>query len=480
MRYGCHIITLLFCLLAGVTLRAGDFAETALRLNEKSLPILNLSFDESALRATGFIACKVDLRDYHGRLEGGKTAVCYEAQIRHRGGSSLRYEKKSFAIKLKNEQNKKLSAELFGIRKSNSWILDAMAVDRLRMRNRLCFDVWNEISPMPYDTDYGNRNGTNGEFVEVFVNGTYFGLYCLTDKVDRALLGLKKKPKQNPDGASHGYLYKGVSWSGAHSLRGCYMEPTNSDTWLSFEIKYPDNKNTIAHWEPLKNLVDFCSDSVSALKFRLQWKEHFYEDNLIDYFALLMTMNIGDAPYKNTYLSVADYPNDHRFLITPWDMDMSLGGNYDGSYNDTVASLDRLCDVAPYNRLYGEDINGFQGKVHRRIITLQDSVLSPTRLYEQMARYATLFEESGAWKREVERWNNNPVALKADIRGEIGYVSSWYKRNYDNLRTECESRLDSEKRDQRRRLIISIVSLILIVFGISKYKTYLNKNHILL
>ena len=52
-----------------------------------------------------------------------------------------------------------------------------MAIDRVRMRNRLNFDVWNAMSKTPYATDYDQRNGTQGVFVELFINGQYHGLY---------------------------------------------------------------------------------------------------------------------------------------------------------------------------------------------------------------------------------------------------------------------------------------------------------------
>jgi hypothetical protein len=108
-----------------------------------------------------------------------------------------------------------LNADIFGIRKENSWILDAMAIDRTRMRNRVCFDVWNSMSRTSYDTKYDNRNGTNGVFVEVFINGEYNGLYCLSDKIDRKLLGLKKTKLDDEGEVSiRGLLYKGIKWHG--------------------------------------------------------------------------------------------------------------------------------------------------------------------------------------------------------------------------------------------------------------------------
>ena len=54
-----------------------------------------------------------------------------------------------------------------------------------------------------------------GVFVEVFINGDYHGLYCMTDKIDRKLLGLKKiKMKDDGEVSVRGVLYKGVSWNG--------------------------------------------------------------------------------------------------------------------------------------------------------------------------------------------------------------------------------------------------------------------------
>lgn len=93
-----------------------------------------------------------------------------------------------------------------------------MANDRLRMRNRLCFDVWNEMSQLPYDTKYDRRNGTKGRFVEVFVNEEYRGIYCMSDKIDRKLLGLKKLQKNGSENTVRGVLYKGVKWGGSIHL----------------------------------------------------------------------------------------------------------------------------------------------------------------------------------------------------------------------------------------------------------------------
>lgn len=40
------------------------------------------------------------------------------------------------------------------MRSDNNWILDAMAVDRARMRNRVSTDLWLAFSTKPYHAAY--------------------------------------------------------------------------------------------------------------------------------------------------------------------------------------------------------------------------------------------------------------------------------------------------------------------------------------
>ena len=164
------LISLIF--LSVTTLLYGqktDFANLKSKMTSKSLPLVNLTYDETKLNTDNFIEGKIEIVDLLKRTEGKKN-VSYRAKFRIRGASAGGLNKKSFAVKLIDENSKDLDASIFGIRPENSWILDGMGFDRIRMRNRVCFDLWNEMSRTPYSTKYDNRNGTKGVFVEVFVN----------------------------------------------------------------------------------------------------------------------------------------------------------------------------------------------------------------------------------------------------------------------------------------------------------------------
>ncbi|MBP5704773.1 MAG: CotH kinase family protein, partial [Paludibacteraceae bacterium] len=60
----------------------------------------------------------------------------FDIYAKYRGGTSKNFQKKNYAVKLVDSSDSKMSVRLIGMRSDNSWILDAMAVDKARMRNR--------------------------------------------------------------------------------------------------------------------------------------------------------------------------------------------------------------------------------------------------------------------------------------------------------------------------------------------------------
>ncbi len=405
-------------------------------LDESSLPLVNVIVDIAAVNRTEYVAGEIEIADYRCRTEPDTATVRYHCKYRIRGGSATRYDKKSFAVKLTDETGADMDVSLFGIREENSWILDAMAMDRIRMRNRVCFDVWNAMSRTPYETRYDDRNGTEGVFVEVFINGDYHGLYCLTDKIDRRLLGLHKAEVNDAgEVAVRGVLYKGIAWNGFTDiwLRSYSEAPTDSTVWNGWELQYPGDHASQATWQPLMDLIDFCSAATPDETFRKEYRDYFHEDNLADYAVFTMALNVGDNAYKNTFLSVADLSQGHRYLLTPWDMDMSLGGHWDGGHDETLASITRYNHIAPFNRLAVQDIDGFCALMSSRWIANYTTLFSREAVARRLDEYGTLFTASGAWQREYEKWNGNPVPLEEDIFDELQYVKDWYGENYAGL-----------------------------------------------
>ena len=91
---------------------------------------MNLTVDISAVSKRAFVNGEIEIVDFHKRTDSLSESVKYQCQIRYRGGTSVNHEKKSFSIKLVDEAGEKQNANILGIREENSWILDAMAIDR--------------------------------------------------------------------------------------------------------------------------------------------------------------------------------------------------------------------------------------------------------------------------------------------------------------------------------------------------------------
>ncbi|MCI7015578.1 MAG: CotH kinase family protein, partial [Prevotella sp.] len=93
--------------------------ETAIsEYNEYSLPLVNIEVDVSQLSKENYIPGHITIVDAEMRTEG-RLMASFDCKLRYRGASSLKYEKKSFAIKLLDSDGEDLDANVFGIRKEN-------------------------------------------------------------------------------------------------------------------------------------------------------------------------------------------------------------------------------------------------------------------------------------------------------------------------------------------------------------------------
>ena len=400
-----------------------SFDEMAAAMNELSLPLVNLEVEIDSVNKYNYTLGSMTLIEYKDGMVKLDTFNC---QVKYRGGSALLFSKKPFNIKLVDDEGEKLDANLLGLRTDNTWILDAMGIDKLRMRNRVCFDIWNEFSHTMWNTNYGNRNGTVGTMVEVFINGDYHGIYCLSDKINRQLLNLRKA-KVEDDGSVtvKGLLYKGVAWS---ALTGYHEGSTNSVTWDAFELQYPEDYPSLQTWQPLITLMDFnCETEMDY--FIEHYNEWYYVDNLVDYWVFLIALGLTDQPYKNTFLSTPDINFEHRFMITPWDLDACLGRAWNGNLLGEYPSVTRLDNMGPYRRLKVNNIDGFKQKLAQRWQQLIENELSPANLESHINAIAQRFVESGAWQREYNKWKNTNVRIAENIEEEVQFVINWYIGN---------------------------------------------------
>ena len=165
-------------------------------------------------------------------------------------------------------------------------------------------------------------------------------------------------------------------------------------------------------------------------------RRHFYWDNLVDVYLLSIVVGLGDAGYKNSYLSCPDYTTDQRFVITPWDMDHSFGQSYRGvplMDPSTLKGQTNWVNTRPYKRLMENDASGFITSLADRWAELREGPLSVDTVIQRIYDYADLLDQTGAWQRDRELWNYDPVTLGATAQDEAEYMTEWYQANHDAL-----------------------------------------------
>ncbi len=380
---------------------------------QTTMPIIKLQY--SALSKDTFSAAQFAF------INEGDT-LSLPITIRHRGATSTKYKKKSYAIKLYDENGQKKDTSLFGMRKDNYWILEAMASDKARMRNRVAMDLWLDFSSKPSYKDVEPKvcNGYPGKFVEVYVNEEYNGIYCLMERVDRKQLKLKKSKNDTINGV----LYKSVSWNGSF-FGDLTPYDNNSPTWMRYEYEYPDvEEDGLIDWKPLYDAFDFVG-TASAEAFVNEAPERYDIPIFMDLYLFTNLLSARDNTGKNLYLSFYNINQNSKLLVTPWDIDHSFGR----MYNSNEESPNRVCvwsDVPLYQRLT-DDMPDYYPQLLARYAYLRHNQFSLSSLCQRFTDYFDLFESTGAAEREIARWNGVD-GISLDFSYEESYICSWIEQ----------------------------------------------------
>lgn len=400
------------------------------------LPVMRITLDDAIVRKMKYSNGTMQLTDTDGRVTELK------AKFKTRGATAQSYlMKPSLNMKLRTDDYaSSQDSSLLGMRSISKWILDAMAIDRICMRNRVAMDIWNDYSKLPYDTDFGGRSGTEGKFIELYINGTYKGIYCLSDHINRKLLNLKKYNDSLQ--VVRGVLYKSGTEDIANQNERNFLDDYTAATVKyhdAWELKEPEDNPCYEAWEPLLDLYDNRTTYDEV-------KKHFFMDNLVDYQLHVMALAIEDNwGNKNHFFSIRNIQKDiddadpteaarRKCIVSPWDLDTSLGGNYkgdmyDGNYTDyKPGSLSKTGGFYPFSVCQGKA--EYKELLKKRWEELVQTTLSPRSVNARLEAYRDLFVNSGAWQRMVAHFDGQSAKPKyvADLAKEIVLIEEWYAK----------------------------------------------------
>ena len=378
------------------------------------------------------------------------------AAFKYRGASSSNYPKRSYAIKLRDAYGNSIDRKILGYRSDNNWILDAMYIDRACMRNRVSTDLWNDYSVKPYYADRENkvRTGTRGEFVEVFLNGSYWGLYCMTEKMDRKQLKLKKYVPASESTTyktePHGFLYKSKDWS-YEVLMGHkpdersfpYTEVSKvynylgQESWRGFEQKYPDAKDEYVDWTPLRDAVNFVATTDVQSTFDREIGNYFDLPILRDYYLLIELALATDNHGKNMFFYTYDQAGaeGNKISVCPWDMDGTFGQNWEADTTYTQNTQQDFEEML-WKHEHGQltlFLNlkmgslGWRKMLADRYCELRPTFFDPDKLAQRFLDYASLFADGYADIREQKKWGSSQGRIHKKLQWGAQYAARWVK-----------------------------------------------------
>ena len=355
--------------------------------------------------------------------------------IEIRGGVSRNYPKKTYDIEFWEEGEGEESRDLEpgDLRKDDDWVLDALYNEPMRFNAYLAHKLWLDMHVPHYlDTEDRARSGADVMFVETFLNGSYQGLYLLSEQVDRKLLRLKKPDEEGV----HGLMYKGVTHGESVDFDGLLPEPfPTAPLWGGLEPNYPKAEDTIV-WEPVVEFVNFVM-TANDQAFAEGINERFARENLADYFLFLNVIFGGDNRGKNIYLARQNAAAP--WFYVPWDLDATFGNRWTGQNNNNTNAI---LDNGLMRRMRGLSPGGFNYLLCQNYNALRDrGVLSKTGLRGRYNEVVDFLTDNGIYDRERLVW---PESLNATA-GQRNFYHSWIGRRTDRLDNYfCELAVSTE------------------------------------
>ena len=385
------------------------------------LPVIELTYNEARFNSNSFIAGQMV---YHST----DSTRLFRCTLRRRGGTSLLLDKPNYALKFYDEAGNSLDVGFLGMRKDNNWILDGMAPDHSKMRNRVSMDLWLDYSRPPYHQEEKPKaiNGYRGKYVEVYANGQYMGLFCLMERVDRKQLKVKKYVTDE-NGTTHhrGLVYKVINGKETRTPYFFWNQNKPNDTssyYDGVQSEYPDvHDGEPWTWEPLRKNIYYLAGYTGTTFYNYIGK--YYDVPVFcDFMLLLDLLYAFDNVGKNYYCWFYDQSSsDQRLGITPWDLDVSWGRDETGV---RVSAASELTNKTNFHKRMSEQYKGYADTLSNRYAELRDSLWTEQSLLGYFDRYFDLFTRTGAYEREQARWIDSNCKLR-DLALEQEYIYGW-------------------------------------------------------
>ena len=421
--------------------------DTEVRLDSTNLPIVWIEVNGDSIMRDKRIGGRMKIIwNGEGRINYADTVahpgqrIDYQGYIavRYRGNSTYNdsrkkpYSFRTLAEPLKRGIAQKQKVSLLGMGKDNNWALLAPRIDRSLIRDVLTFELarpWMEYVPQ-------------GRHCELILDGTYYGVFVLTEVVSKGKHRLDLRgPGDKGDAITGDYLMEvdcndDVTYrSKFHPMDGNGKPYT--DRYILFQYKEPD------HEDLSKEQIRYINQSIDAMETAFaqgNYRQHIDVMSFIDYQLMMELCHNVDAYRLSGKFYKRRDSVDPRFKMVVWDTDRAYGNvDYRQSWrtdtwmyrNNDIMYQEEEVYLIPFWWYVLNNDPAYTAQVKMRWAQYREGNLRTDRLMATLDSLAAVVTVQGAESRNSQAWPcwgkkmkpNHYVA--ADYNDEIAHIRQW-------------------------------------------------------
>lgn len=367
---------------------------------------------------------------FDNQMGAANRLVLSDGLIHIRGGSTRGYPKKGYDISLTQESNgnhvRKNDQSLLGMRQDDDWVLYAAYNDPAKIRNVFSCSLWKNSCAT--DNARGIDTSVEYKYLELFMNGEYWGLYALGYTIDRKQMQIDTDNEREA-------LYKVITWADQD-----HIETTSGN---GFETR--GMNGTINDWSHL--LMEYYGNLSTYTNNNEKLYAGIDIDNAIDLYLFLNLIQGLDHTrgnlIKNLYVSIRQEETGQlAALYAPWDMDITWGNRWDGETrlftipHGISADVNCIMEGGYLNQLIMNNDPQIWNKIFDKYWYLRSTVWSEEKIGKILDEYEADIYHSGAYLRDMERWpdglytdaSDELYSFRAYIRQRLQECDAYYER----------------------------------------------------
>ena len=326
----------------------------------------------------------------------GEEPLDVTARMHLRGASTLLFDKQSYRVEFTRERDggsKKIEVNVPGFGPANDVALLPCLNDETKMRDRLNWDLWREIAAD--DEPFGARRT---EYVEVFKDNAYHGLYLMVEPVDvKEELALAGDAHLMTDS-----VYRTAALNFSRD-REYYVHPHRENAGYELYYAPPGAQRFEEKFAGLSAYIELTKIEDDG-EFAERALEIIDIDSMLRHVLLMQGGGIADNFFNNMYIwAQPSQEGGVTYRFSLWDLDISWGFEK----NEIGEEFERWLYFPVADRMLNLDVGGIRRKAYDLWQQMRSSIFSMETLEARLEEYTMLLGESGALMRDAQRWEND-------------------------------------------------------------------------